>query len=72
MSKYFSHGMAPYVYDWRGRAYGANQQNSMVRSELGGVMDALKTPIGIGAVVAAAIVIYPKLFGSGKVRVRGR
>jgi len=72
MSKYFSHGMAPYVYDWRGRAYSANENGSRVKSELSGVMDVVKSPLGIGALVVGAILLYPKVFGSGRVRVTRR
>lgn len=72
MSKYYSHGMPPYVYNWTGRAYSANQQGSMVRSELGGVMDVVKSPLGIGALILGAVVLYPKIFGSGRVSVRKR
>lgn len=77
MSKYFSYGMKPYVYEWAGRA----APGSKVSSELGatsgcscaekleGVLDVVKSPLGIGALLIGAVLLYPRLFGSGQVRV---
>jgi hypothetical protein len=70
-SKYYSHGMAPYVYDWRGRAYAASQNGSQVRSELGGLFDGITHPdkyVPLGLAAVAAYVAYRHFFGSGRVR----
>ena len=68
MPKYYSHGMAPYVYDWRGRAYSANENGSRAKSELSGTDSTFGSVLTLGAMAVGGYLLYKRLFGSGKVR----